>query len=235
MLNFAHRNFFTSFCDLKVILTLFPYRRLKASDSHPYMPHKLISYFVVFASVCCLFVVCHRAIICCHSSSPPPPRPRPPSLPASLSLINSADDAHKVNYHWQLIDINLERICKMIQKRCVCVGVCDWCKLWSHSNFQSAFPAVACNSQMLLPPPAASQTQQINTVLIACKLTVVYWEIREKQANKQHLHTRFISADQWQRLQLWLFGRWCHGPRPIRAGDEAHPVCSWVSWQKCSW
>lgn len=153
MLNFAHRNFFTSFCDLKVILTLFPYRRLKASDSHPYMPHKLISYFVVFASVCCLFVVCHRAIICCHSSSPPPPRPRPPSLPASLSLINSADDAHKVNYHWQLIDINLERICKMIQKRCVCVGVCDWCKLWSHSNFQSAFPAVACNSQMLLPPP----------------------------------------------------------------------------------
>lgn len=31
------------------------------------------------------------------------------------------------------------------------------------------------------PPPAASQTQQINTVLIACKLTVVYWEIREKQ------------------------------------------------------
>lgn len=115
MLNFAHRNFFTSFCDLKVILTLFPYRRLKASDSHPYMPHKLISYFVVFASVCCLFVVCHRAIICCHSSSPPPP----PSLPASLSLINSADDAHKVNYHWQLIDINLQRICKMIQKRCV--------------------------------------------------------------------------------------------------------------------
>lgn len=41
-------------------------------------------------------------------------------------------------------------------------------------------------------PPAASQTQQINTVLIACKLTVVYWEIREKQ-EKHSIYTLVLS------------------------------------------
>lgn len=48
------------------------------------------------------------------------------------------------------------------------------------------FPAVVCNFQML--PSPASHTEQINTLLIACKLTVVYVEKLRKQETKIELH-----------------------------------------------
>lgn len=53
------------------------------------------------------------------------------------------------------------------------------------------FPAVACNFQML--PSPASHTQQINAVLIACKLTVVYVQKLGKQATKIELYALVLS------------------------------------------
>lgn len=54
------------------------------------------------------------------------------------------------------------------------------------------FPAVASDFQML--PSPASYTEQINTVLIACKLSVVYVEKLGKQATLRELYTLISSS-----------------------------------------
>ncbi len=53
------------------------------------------------------------------------------------------------------------------------------------------FPAVACDFQML--PSPVSHTLQINAVLIACKLTVVYVQKLGEQATKTELYTLTLS------------------------------------------
>lgn len=54
------------------------------------------------------------------------------------------------------------------------------------------FPAVASNFQMFCSH--ASHTEQINTVLIACKLSVVYVEKLGKLAIQREAHTLVSSS-----------------------------------------
>lgn len=94
------------------------------------------------------------------------------------------------------------------------------------------FPAVACNFQML--PFPASRTEQINAVLIACKLTVVYVTILGKHATNIELHTLVLSPqiDDSDSTSEYsdddVVGRG-------RSEPETKPILSVREYDKCLW